>query len=43
MKKIYFLSLLVLCLSGCSEEAQPYKENNLTNPSSSETGYIQTH
>jgi|GEM_PF-6474085 len=43
MKKVYLASLLILCLGGCSQEAQPYKESNQTNPSSSEQGYIQTH
>ena len=43
MKKIYLASLLILFVSACSQEAEPYKESNITNPSSSEQGYIQTH
>jgi len=43
MRKIYFTSLVILCFSACSQEAQPYQESNQSNPSSSEQGYIQTH
>ena len=30
-------------LNACSQEAQPYEEENETAPSSVEQGYIQTH
>ena len=43
MKHLYLISLLILCFAGCSQEAEPYEETNLTKPTSSETGYIQTH
>lgn len=43
MKKFYLGSLLVLLLSACSQEAQPYKEQNESIPNSVEQGYIQTH
>nr|WP_275854399.1 hypothetical protein [Sulfurimonas sp. MAG313] len=43
MKNIYILVLVVLCLSACSQEAQPYEELNESLPSSSEQGYIDTH
>jgi len=43
MKHFYLASLVILFLSACEEKAQPYEENNLTKPTSSEKGYIQTH
>lgn len=43
MKKVCLASLLLVYLSACSQEAEPYKEVNTTKPSSSEHGYIQTH
>jgi len=43
MKKVYFISLLILSFTACSQEAEPYTEKNTTQPSSGEQGYIQTH
>ena len=43
MKKTCLISLFLFLFTACSQEAQPYKESNTTNPSSSEQGYIQTH
>jgi len=43
MHKFYLASLFILLLSACSQEAQPYEEQNESAPSSVEQGYIQTH
>jgi len=43
MKQLTFMSLLLLALSACSQEATPYTESNETLSSPQERGYIQTH
>jgi len=43
MKKFYLASLLFFFLSACSQEAQPYEEENETALKTVEQGYIQTH
>jgi len=43
MQKFYLTSLFILMLTACSQEAQPYEEENRTAPTSMEQGYIETH
>lgn len=43
MKKLYLASLIILCFTACSQEAQPYTEINESMPGSTEQGYIETH
>jgi len=43
MRIIYTLSLLTLCFSACSEQAQPYEEQNQSISVSQERGAIKTH
>ena len=43
MKKFCLASLFVVLLTACSQEAQPYEEQNESIKNSSEQGYIQTH
>ena len=43
MKRVCLASLVILFLAACSQEAEPYEEQNKSITSSSEQGYIQTH
>ena len=44
MKKVCIASLMVLCLSACSEQkAQPYEEMNQSTVNTQKQGFIQTH
>lgn len=43
LKSFYFLGLLILILTACSQEAQPYEEVNSTISTSPEKGHIDTH
>jgi len=42
-RSIFLICLLSLCLSACSEQAQPYEDMNTSNLDIQEQGSIQTH